>query len=152
MPESTEVTYQPLNSSESSMSHTTESIAPSALAASPPPQVRVGLAVFAVRRRDGQVLVGKRKVSHGAGTYQLPGGHLDYLESFEACAARECLEETGLTLDPQSIHFLTATNDPMPPEGKHYVTIFMRGEVKDEEPVPQVQLILWVFGRPSQTH
>lgn len=59
------------------------------------------------------------------GTWQLPGGHLEYGESFEGCAAREVLEETGLKVDFNSALFLTATNDIMAEEGKHYVTIFV---------------------------
>ena len=34
-----------------------------------------------------------RRGSHGAGEYSTPGGHLDPLESFEACARRETREE-----------------------------------------------------------
>jgi 8-oxo-dGTP diphosphatase len=42
----------------------------------------VGIGVTVVR--DGTVLLGRRLGSHGAGEYSTPGGHLDYLESFEA--------------------------------------------------------------------
>ena len=71
-----------------------------------------------------------------SGTWALPGGHLDFGESFETCAMREVLEETGLQVKDDSVRFLTATNDVMPSEHKHYVTIFMacRPELKDPEP------------------
>ncbi|KAK0545689.1 hypothetical protein OC844_007323 [Tilletia horrida] len=59
---------------------------------------RVGLAVF-VLNTHGHVLIGKRKGAHGAGTLALPGGHLELHESFEDCAVREVLEETGIELD-----------------------------------------------------
>ena len=56
----------------------------------------------------------------------MPGGHLDFGESFERCAVREVLEETGLSVNADSIQFLTATNDIMTSENKHYITIFVR--------------------------
>ena len=65
----------------------------------------------------------------------MPGGHLEFGESFENCATREILEETGLTV--QNVRFLTATNDVMEDEGKHYVTIFM-GAVVDGDVQPKV--------------
>lgn len=41
----------------------------------------------------------------------------------EGTAARELMEETGLKV--ANVQFLTATNDYMPEDGKHYVTLFM---------------------------
>jgi 8-oxo-dGTP diphosphatase len=86
-------------------------------------------------------LLGKRLGSHGAGSYALPGGHLEFGETFEECARREVKEETDLDIDIVDVRFLTATNDFMPDEGgargeewakgKHYVTIFMTATVKD---------------------
>lgn len=76
-----------------------------------------------------KILIGKRKGSHGSGAWQLPGGHLEVNESFEDCARREVLEETNLELD--QVDFITATNDIMESERKHYVTIFMAGRTKD---------------------
>ena len=44
-------------------------------------------------------------------------------EGFEACAAREVLEETGIALDPAKIQFAYATTDVFPELGKQYVTV-----------------------------
>ncbi|KAK4762763.1 hypothetical protein SAY87_013901 [Trapa incisa] len=104
-------------------------------AAAPVP--RVGVAVFLLKGKS--VLLGRRR-SPGAGnsTFALPGGHLEFGESFEECAAREVEEETGLEVD--RTEFLTVTNnvfkeEPMP---SHYVTIFMRAILADDdERVPQ---------------
>ncbi|KAL1737777.1 NUDIX hydrolase domain-like protein [Schizophyllum fasciatum] len=98
-------------------------------------QVRVGVGVFVVNE-SGQIIIGRRRGSHGAGTYALPGGHLEYGESFESCAAREVLEETGLAI--ADITFLSATNDVMAAEEKHYVTTFVRGRVVDTQKEPKV--------------
>ncbi|CAI2168561.1 16217_t:CDS:2 [Funneliformis geosporum] len=95
---------------------------------------RVGLGVFVVR--DNKFLLGKRKGAHGAGTWQLPGGSLEFGESFEDCAGREVLEETSLKI--KNITFQAVTNDPMPNENKHYVDIFMRAEVVDGNVEPVV--------------
>ncbi|KAK3117233.1 hypothetical protein LTR53_001568 [Teratosphaeriaceae sp. CCFEE 6253] len=67
--------------------------------------------------------MGQRKGSLGSGTYALPGGHLDFGESFEQCAAREVKEECGL--DITDLRFLTATNSVFRDTDRHYVTIFM---------------------------
>jgi 8-oxo-dGTP diphosphatase len=81
----------------------------------------VGVAVIVVR--EGKVLLGKRKNAHGAGTWALPGGHLEFNESIEACARREVFEETGLKID--NIRFGPFTNDIFKKEKKHYVTLFV---------------------------
>jgi 8-oxo-dGTP diphosphatase len=48
---------------------------------------RVGVGVIVVK--NGLVLIGKRKGSHGEGQWAWPGGHLEYMESFLDCAKRE---------------------------------------------------------------
>jgi len=83
------------------------------------PKVGVGVAVI----KGGKVLLGKRKNAHGEGTWSFPGGHLEYNESWEDCASRETLEETGLSI--KNIRFGTVTNDLFHKEQKHYVTIIM---------------------------
>jgi len=95
----------------------------------------VGVAVIVVK--NNQVLLGKRKGSHGSGTWNFPGGKLDLYESLEDCAKREVKEEANIEIDVK--RFLTITNDMFNSEGKHYVTIFMvsdykSGEVKITEP------------------
>ena len=63
--------------------------------------VKVGIAVVIRRFFDNvpKVLVGRRKGSHGDGCWAFPGGHLDDDRSFEACAIREVLEETGMEIE-----------------------------------------------------
>lgn len=83
------------------------------------PKVGVGVLII-----DGdKILLGKRKSAHGEGYWAPPGGHLEFGESWEACAQREVLEETGLPL--ADVQFYAVTNDVFHETGKHYVTIFM---------------------------
>jgi 8-oxo-dGTP diphosphatase len=83
------------------------------------PQVGVGVIVL----RDGRVLLGERKGSHGAGTWALPGGHLEFGEDVAACAARELAEETGLVAG--GFTAAAYTNDVFAAEHRHYVTLFV---------------------------
>jgi 8-oxo-dGTP diphosphatase len=73
--------------------------------------------------KDGKFLMGKRIGSHGEGSWSVPGGHLEFGESFADTAKREVQEETGLTI--RNIRFGAVTNDYFRKEDKHYVTIWM---------------------------
>ena len=54
-------------------------------------------------------------------------------ESWEECAKREVLEECNLELEDTKFGYVT--NDPMPDEKKHYVTIFMLATCKTTNPI-----------------
>ncbi len=84
------------------------------------PFIGVGVLIL---NKNNQLLLGKRKASHGMHTWSAPGGHLEFGESFEDCAKREVLEETGL--DIEAPQYLAVTNDFFEKENKHYVTILM---------------------------
>lgn len=58
------------------------------------PKFKIGTGCIVVS--EGKILLGKRKNSHGDGTWAPPGGHLHLGETALACAARELREETGL--------------------------------------------------------
>jgi 8-oxo-dGTP diphosphatase len=97
------------------------------------PKVGVGVVV----RKDNKYLLGLRKGSHGEGNWAYPGGHLEWFETWEECARREVLEETGLKI--KNVKFLAATNDLFKAENKHYITIFMladyaSGKLVNREP------------------
>ena len=96
------------------------------------PKVGVGVIII----RNGKILLGERLSSHGAGTFQIPGGHLEFGESFEDAAVREASEETGLkNLIPKEV--VSLGNDIA--YEKHYISIgvlveSLEGEPYDAEP------------------
>lgn len=91
------------------------------------PKVGIGVMIF----KDGKVLLGKRKNSHGAGEYAFPGGHFEYMESFDQCAKREVKEETEMEIE--NVRFLRLSNlKSYAP--KHYVDIGMIADWKSGEP------------------
>ncbi|KAI3744279.1 hypothetical protein L1987_57356 [Smallanthus sonchifolius] len=100
---------------------------------SPSPAPEIGIAVFILK--DNKILFGRRRsLSIAAHTYALPGGHLEFGESFEECAAREVKEETGL--DIKNIELLTATNNHLS-DTVHLVIIYMRAHLSDPDQTPQ---------------
>lgn len=100
-----------------------------------PLETRLGIGVLVVR--DGCVLLGERRGSHGAGTWAAPGGHLEDGEDIASCAARELREETGLELHDWRPGPWTV-ND-FPEIGRRYITLFVvardsGGDVELREP------------------
>lgn len=90
---------------------------------------KVGIGVLLLK--EGKVLLGKRKGSHGAGEWALPGGYIEFGESFENTTRRELLEETGLT-DIGDLSLASISNNQF--EGKHIITICMSASLRSGEP------------------
>lgn len=91
------------------------------------PKVGIGVMIL----KDGKVLLHKRKGSHGDGEYAFPGGHLEYMESFEDCAKRETREECGIEIDNIRFQFTANVRKYAP---KHYVHIGLIADWKSGEP------------------
>ena len=105
-------------------------------------KVGAGFGVI-ILNEDGKVLMGLRhsdpdkadSAFRSAGVWTLPGGKLEWGESFEDGACREVLEETNLTIkNPQVISVHNCKN-----EHAHFVTIGLvasesKGEAQVTEP------------------
>lgn len=92
------------------------------------PAAGVGVLVW----KNGKLLLGKRVSKHGMGTWSVPGGYLEYGESFEEGARRENLEETGVEI--KNVRFLWTTNNIFHSEKKHTITVFMESDWASGEP------------------
>jgi 8-oxo-dGTP diphosphatase len=82
------------------------------------PRVGVGCVVT----NGGRLLLVKSQ----RGFWSTPGGNLEFGESPADCAARETFEETGVRVT--NLRFVAITNDIVNDTGKHYITIWMRGD------------------------
>jgi 8-oxo-dGTP diphosphatase len=104
-------------------------------------KVRVGFGVMMMR--DYEILLGRRHSDpakadselHGEGTWTMPGGKLEFGESFAEGARREVKEETGMELGQANV--ICVNNDKVP--DAHFVTIGFfskdfQGEPKVMEP------------------
>ncbi len=107
------------------------------------PRVGVGFGVMFLK--NGGVLLGKRHADpakadselHGEGTWTMPGGKLEFGESFEGGALREVLEETGIKINEKELTLISVSNDRV--EDAHFVTLgFLsedfEGEAQIKEP------------------
>jgi 8-oxo-dGTP diphosphatase len=79
------------------------------------PKVGVGVMLL----RDGKVMLGRRRGTHGESTYGWCGGHLEHGEALEVAAEREVLEESGIVVG--TLEFLCVSN--VIRYGKHYLDI-----------------------------
>ena len=103
----------------------------------------VGAGIGVMLLKDGKILLGRRnddpkKASSklkGEGTWTMPGGRLEFKESFEDAARRETLEETGIRL--KSVKVFSLNNDMV--DTAHFVTVGLicedfEGEAQVMEP------------------
>jgi len=106
-------------------------------------QKKVGVGFGVMILHEGKVLLGKRNedpvkassMLNGAGRWTMPGGKLDYGETFEEGAKREVLEETNLTIKKMEV--ISINQEII--ETAHFITIGFfsedfEGEVKTMEP------------------
>ena len=99
---------------------------------------KVGVGFGVMILKEGSVLLGKRHVDptkadselHGEGTWTMPGGKLEYGESFEEGARREVSEETGISLS--DVKVICVNNDKN--KHAHFVTIGLFSEKFSGEP------------------
>jgi 8-oxo-dGTP diphosphatase len=88
---------------------------------------RVGAGFGVMLVQDGKVLLGHRhedpekadSALSGAGTWTMPGGKLEFGETFEQGAIRELKEETGI--DANNVEVVCINNERMPEA--HFITI-----------------------------
>jgi 8-oxo-dGTP diphosphatase len=76
--------------------------------------IKVGVQCFVLS--DSRLLLGLRTASFGAGTWGLPGGHLEQGETILEAAARELAEEAGIIA--KSMRIVTI-GDPIPENNFH---------------------------------
>lgn len=91
---------------------------------------RIGVAVFVWK--DDKFIMIQRWGSHGEGKWSIPGGHLEFGETWEDCAAREVMEETGVTIADPAL--FAVTNDIFESEDKHYITLWIKSKWAAGEP------------------
>jgi 8-oxo-dGTP diphosphatase len=91
---------------------------------------RVGVGVFVWK--DGKFLMGQRIGKHGQGSWSVPGGWLEYQESFEDCAKREIAEETGMQIT--NVRFMALTNNIFKDEDVHSLTVWLESDWVSGEP------------------
>jgi mutator protein MutT len=92
------------------------------------PKVGVGVMIL---NDDGEVLLAKRRGSHGEGEYAFPGGHLEFGELFSDCAERETKEEAGIVISNIRFQYLA---NILKYGGKHYVHIGLIADYAGGEP------------------
>ena len=101
---------------------------------------KIGVGFGVLILKDNKVLLGKRhedpekasSLLNGAGTWTMPGGKLDFGETFEQGAKRETMEETGIKLN--NVDVICVNNDMV--ETAHFITLGLFSD--DFEGEPQV--------------
>jgi len=81
---------------------------------------------------DGQFLMIERQGAHGANSWSVPGGWMEYGESFEQTAKREVMEEVGLNI--KNVRFGAVTNNIFTKDNIHSITVWMLSDYESGSP------------------
>jgi len=109
---------------------------------------RPGAGVLVILQCNDNILLGKRKGSHGHGEWSFPGGHLEMNETPDECGKRELLEETGIDIHELNPIDMGYTNDVFNSENKHYITIYQKyliNEIIDAEMKEPNKCFEWMW-------
>lgn len=84
---------------------------------------------------DGHILFERRAKNPGKGKLGFPGGFIDPDETVEEACVRECLEETGLTLNPDRLEYLMNRPNTYSYKGITYKTcdLFFACQLNDDQ-------------------
>lgn len=93
------------------------------------PCVGITVLVFSKEKQEN-ILIGKRLNEIGYGMYALPGGHIEFGESFIETAIREVKEETNL--DIENVELIKIINCINKKNNYHYVVPVLKGYSKDD--------------------
>lgn len=105
-----------------------------------------GVMVF---NNKNQLLLGLRNTDveladselHEEGTWTMPGGNIEYGETFEEAGAREALEETGIVVNNLEVFCVQTDKN----EHAHYISVGMIARNVDGEPqvMEPEQIVRW---------
>lgn len=104
------------------------------------------IASYLVLRREGKIAFLMRSNTKWMnGYYSLPSGKVEKKESFSVAAAREGLEEIGVTIDPSKLEFIHTMHRFTQSEQSEWIDVFFQtddyeGELYNAEPEVHAEL------------
>src|SRR6266446_8697897 len=101
------------------------------------PKQRPRLGCAGLILRGNQVLLGKRNKEPNRGLWVLPGGGVEFCESFAQTLERELSEEAGIGVKVRDIF---KTYEIIKPPNEHRVIVYLIADHRSGEPIPSSDL------------
>src|SRR6266446_6405727 len=101
------------------------------------PKQRPRLGCAGLILRGNQVLLGKRNKEPNRGLWVLPGGGVEFCETFAQTLERELLEEAGINVEVRNIF---KTYELINPPSEHRVIVYLIADHRSGEPVASSDL------------